>query len=87
MASLAGYKRPRHERATLILIILLLQVQHSPIGVCTLLVCAALMLPFVSIGSLIIGFGMLCCLPIILLGLACTWLPPLTRLALAKLSG
>mmetsp|Transcript_16814 Transcript_16814/g.36426 ORF Transcript_16814/g.36426 Transcript_16814/m.36426 type:complete len:218 (-) Transcript_16814:302-955(-) len=62
------------------------QVQHSAIGVCTLSICGAILTPFIFVGSLILGLGVMCCIPVIIIGVGIVWLPTLAHVVVETLS-
>lgn len=57
------------------------QARGSPIAWATLIVCAVVITPFACFAGLVMIVGLLCCIPIVAIGLVCAWLPVLTRKA------
>ena len=55
-------------------------LRNSPLALITICCSTAVMCPFVLIAGAIMGFGLLCCMPVVLIGLACAWLPTILRL-------
>ena len=59
----------------------IVQAQSSPIAWSTLIVCAVILTPFACFAGFVMTIGLLCCLPIVAIGLLCAWLPVLIRKA------
>ena len=62
------------------------QARGSPTAVVTLIACAFVLAPFACFAAVIVGTGLLCCLPILLVGLLCLSVPSMVRQARTALS-
>jgi hypothetical protein len=59
----------------------IVQAQSSPVAWSTLIVCAVILTPFACFAGFVMTIGLLCCLPVVAIGLLCAWLPVLIRKA------
>lgn len=55
------------------------QAWESPLATCTILGCAAILMPFLVVASIATGLGVVCCAPIAVGGIACAYVPALAR--------
>ena len=58
-------------------------LHNSPLALLTICCCGVVISPFALIAGAIMCFGLLCCLPVVLIGLTIAWLPTIVRFVLA----
>ena len=57
----------------------IMQLSSSPFAIATLVTCGCVLLPFVCLALLTLTVGLMCCVPLVLIGAACACIPALVH--------